>query len=54
VNTEQGGTYRTTPRYQIQVRELAADSAFEELLELGVVAVGDANGSLRPSISDTL
>lgn len=54
VNGEQGGTYRTTPRYQIQVRELAADSAFEELLELGVVAVGDAAGSLRPSISDTL
>ncbi|HVV13090.1 hypothetical protein [Amycolatopsis sp.] len=54
VNTEQGGTYRTTPRYQIQVRELAADSAFEELLELGVVAVGDAAGTLRPSISDTL
>lgn len=54
VNNEQGGTYRTTPRYQIQVRELAADSAFEELLELGVVAVGDAAGSLRPSISDTL
>ncbi|KAA9160356.1 hypothetical protein FPZ12_017445 [Amycolatopsis acidicola] len=54
VNSDQGGTYRTTPRYQIQVRELAADSAFEELLELGVVAVGDAAGTLRPSISDTL
>ena len=54
VSGEQGGTYRTTPRYQIQVRELAADSAFAELLELGVVAMGDAAGSLRPSISDTL
>ena len=54
VSSEQGGTYRTTPRYQVQVRELAADSAFEELLELGVVAVGDSGGSLRPSISDTL
>ncbi|TVT18365.1 hypothetical protein LWP59_21175 [Amycolatopsis acidiphila] len=54
VSTEQGGTYRTTPRYQVQVRELAADSAFEELLELGVVAVGDSAGTLRPSISDTL
>ncbi|HVW45003.1 MAG TPA: hypothetical protein VHC18_27005 [Amycolatopsis sp.] len=53
-SAEQGGTYRTTPRYQVQVRELAADSAFEELLELGVVAVGDAAGTLRPSISDTL
>lgn len=54
VSGEQGGTYRTTPRYQVQVRELAADSAFEELLALGVVAVGDAAGTLRPSISDTL
>jgi len=54
VNTEQGGTYRTTPRYQVQVRELAADSAFEELLALGALAVGDGAGTLRPSISDTL
>jgi hypothetical protein len=54
VSAEQGGTYRTTPRYQVQVRELAADSAFEELLALGVVAVGDAAGTLRPSLSDTL
>jgi hypothetical protein len=54
INNEQGGTYRTTPRYQVQVRELAADSAFEELLELGVVSVGDGGGTLRPSISDTL
>nr|WP_158890030.1 hypothetical protein [Amycolatopsis anabasis] len=54
VNNEQGGTYRTTPRYQVQVRELAADSAFEELLDLNVVAVGDGSGTLRPSISDTL
>lgn len=54
IDNEQGGTYRTTPRYQVQVRELAADSAFEELLELGVVSVGDGGGTLRPSISDTL
>ncbi|GAB3500869.1 hypothetical protein FB471_6029 [Amycolatopsis cihanbeyliensis] len=54
VNSEQGGTYRTTPRYQVQVRELAADSAFEELLDLGVVSVGEAGGTLRPTISDTL
>lgn len=54
VGAEGGGTYRTTPRYQVQVRELAADSAFEELLALGVVAVGDGAGTLRPSISDTL
>jgi hypothetical protein len=54
VSTEQGGTYRTTPRYQVQVRELAADSAFEELLALGVVTVGDGAGSLRTSVPDTL
>jgi hypothetical protein len=42
-----GGTYRTTPRYQVQVRELAADRAFEELLALGVVAAAPAGGSLR-------
>lgn len=44
---EQGGTYRTTPRYQIQVRELAAERAFAELLELGVVSVAGPAGSLR-------
>lgn len=54
VSGEQGGTYRTTPRYQVQVRELAADSAFAELLKLGVVAVGEAGGTLRPSVPDTL
>ena len=53
VNGEQGGTYRTTPRYQVHVRELAAVRAFDELLELGVVAVPDAGGSLRAA-SDTL
>jgi hypothetical protein len=54
VSAGQGGTYRTTPRYQVQVRELAADSAFAELSALGVLAVGDGAGTLRPSISDTL
>jgi hypothetical protein len=44
---EQGGTYRTTPRYQVQVRELAAQRAFEELVELGVVRVTDPAGSLH-------
>lgn len=44
---EDGGTYRTTPRYQVQVRELAAEQAFTELLELGVVSVTDPSGSLR-------
>lgn len=47
VSAEQGGTYRTTPRYQVQVRELASLRAFEELLELGVIAVGSPTGSLR-------
>jgi hypothetical protein len=47
VNEEYGGTYRTTPRYQVQVRELAAERAFTELLGLGVVAVTDPSGSLR-------
>ncbi|GAB2770704.1 hypothetical protein JOM49_006695 [Amycolatopsis magusensis] len=54
VSAEQGGTYRTTPRYQIQVRELAADLAFEELLALGVLEVADGGGTLRATISDTL
>jgi hypothetical protein len=47
VNDEYGGTYRTTPRYQVQVRELAAERAFAEFLELGVVRVTDWSGSLH-------
>jgi hypothetical protein len=47
VGEEGGGTYRTTPRYQVQVRELAADAALEELLALGVVTVADGAGGLR-------
>lgn len=43
---EGGGTFRTTPRYQVQVRELAAEQAFDELLALGVVAAGSPAGSL--------
>jgi hypothetical protein len=46
VGGESGG-YRTTPRYQVQVRELAAVRAFDELLDLGVVAVGEPGGSLH-------
>lgn len=45
VGTE--GAYRTTPRYQVQVRELAAQRAFDELLALGVLPAGDGTGSLR-------
>jgi hypothetical protein len=47
VGDEGGGTYRTTARYQVQVRELAADAALEELLALGVVTVTDGTGSVR-------
>lgn len=47
VSDEYGGTYRTTPRYQVQVRELAAERAFAELLDLGVVVVTDPSGSLH-------
>jgi len=47
VSDEYGGTYRTTPRYQVQVRELAAERAFAELLALQVVTVTDPYGSLR-------
>lgn len=41
------GAFRTTPRYQVQVRELASVRAFDELLELGVLPAGSAAGSLR-------
>ncbi|MEU1016112.1 hypothetical protein [Streptomyces sp. NPDC005898] len=40
------GWYRTTPRYQLQVRELAATSAFDELLALGVVPMS-SHGTVR-------
>jgi hypothetical protein len=44
-----GGTYRTTPRYQLQVRDLAGGAAMAELLALGVVPVGDGSPSLVPA-----
>lgn len=44
---EGGGTFSTTPRYRVQVRELAAEGAFAELLELGVVTVTDPAGTLH-------
>lgn len=40
------GTYRTTPRYQVQVRELAAQRTFGDLLELGVLPVTGGPGAL--------
>lgn len=48
------GTYRTTPRYQVQVRELAAQRTFDELLELGVLPAAPAEGSLRVTDSEAL
>lgn len=47
ISSEGGGTYRTTPRYRLQVRELAANAAFRELLELNVVVVASPAGSLH-------
>ncbi|MGH3313793.1 MAG: hypothetical protein ACRDP3_24960 [Streptomyces sp.] len=43
-----GGTYRTTARYQLQVRDMAGSSAMAELLELGVVPVSDGSATLLP------
>lgn len=54
VSGEQGGTYRTTPRYQVQVRELAADAAFDDLLALNVVSVAHGGGTLRAAASNML
>jgi hypothetical protein len=45
---EAGGTYRTTARYQLQVRDLAGSAAMAELLELGVVPVADGTATLLP------
>lgn len=44
-----GGTYRTTARYQLQVRDMAGSAAMSELLELGVVPVSDGTATLVPS-----
>ncbi|PBC69676.1 hypothetical protein BX265_7014 [Streptomyces sp. TLI_235] len=44
--------YRTTGRYQLQVRELAAAETYRELLRLGVVPPVDSNESLRVSGDD--
>jgi hypothetical protein len=45
---EGGGSYRTTARYQLQVRDMAGSAAMAELLELGVVPVSDGSASLLP------
>jgi hypothetical protein len=43
-----GGTFRTTARYQLQVRDMAGNAAMSELLELGVVPVSDGSATLLP------
>ncbi|MFI1826700.1 hypothetical protein ACH41E_09645 [Streptomyces sp. NPDC020412] len=44
--------YRTTGRYQLQVRELAAVDTYQELLLLGVVPPADTTASLRVTGDD--
>jgi hypothetical protein len=46
---DNGGTYRTTARYQLQVRDMAGAAAMAELLELGVVTVTDGTATLLPA-----
>lgn len=46
--------YRTTSRYQLQVRELAGVQAYDELLRLGAPAGPAAAGIVRVSDSGTL
>ena len=50
---DSGGTYRTTARYQLQVRDMAGSAAMAELLELGVVPVSDGTATLLPPPEDT-
>ncbi|HET6634154.1 MAG TPA: hypothetical protein VFH77_03905, partial [Streptomyces sp.] len=45
---EAGGTYRTTARYQLQVRDMAGGAAMAELNDLGVVPVSDGSATLLP------
>ncbi|RAG83087.1 hypothetical protein DN069_24280 [Streptacidiphilus pinicola] len=45
---DSGGTYRTTARYQLQVRDMAGGAAMAELLALGVVPVSDGSATLLP------
>ncbi|MFJ8821828.1 hypothetical protein ACIREE_08585 [Streptomyces sp. NPDC102467] len=47
-----GGTYRTTARYQLQVRDMAGTAAMAELLDLGVVSVTDGSASLVPPMDE--
>ncbi|MEU3401675.1 hypothetical protein [Streptomyces filamentosus] len=45
---EGGGSYRTTARYQLQVRDMAGSAALTELLGLGIVPVSDGTATLVP------
>ncbi|MFF5976006.1 hypothetical protein ACFY7C_31300 [Streptomyces sp. NPDC012769] len=45
---ESGGSYRTTARYQLQVRDMAGSAALAELLDLGIVPVSDGTATLLP------
>ncbi|MFB7942570.1 hypothetical protein [Streptomyces sp. NPDC056049] len=45
---ESGGSYRTTARYQLQVRDMAGSAALTELLDLGIVPVSDGTATLVP------
>ncbi|WP_030907021.1 hypothetical protein [Streptomyces sp. NRRL F-5126] len=47
-----GGAYRTTARYQLQVRDMAGSAALGELAELGVVPVTDGSATLLPPGAD--
>ncbi|WP_405784944.1 MULTISPECIES: hypothetical protein [unclassified Streptomyces] len=46
---DSGGTYRTTARYQLQVRDMAGSAAMGELLDLGIVPVADGTATLVPA-----
>ncbi|MFD3451091.1 hypothetical protein ACFWVC_02845 [Streptomyces sp. NPDC058691] len=45
---ESGGTFRTTARYQLQVRDMAGSAAMAELLDLGIVPPADESAALLP------
>ena len=45
---ENGGSFRTTARYQLQVRDMAGSAALTELLDLGIVPVSDGTATLVP------
>lgn len=49
---EAGGTFRTTARYQLQVRDMAGTAALTELLELGIVPVSDGTATLLPPVDE--